>query len=426
MEVGMEEELAPEVTVVGQEGEFEQAAGAPIRPRVPSVPTIEVTPAMEEERTRKRTPTMLDMEAADSEDTLPFPPSPPPAADDFPPPNLPSPPAPPVSAPQLDLQPLVTAPTRHPRPGKKGRGLVWVDVDTQISADCIRHGLNNYEDTMRCQEVSKDLARQLPEVVTFTAAGRMLGAALGEDYKEAVRVSGVNRAPSTWDWGEEVEEEGTVAEDLEREGTVGEGSIDVSGQGSRLGDRIRPDSFLGVPQAESSGISPDLEGGLVNVIEEGEVACGQDEGEVVSGNDVRGAPGGELHLDLSPTMPEGNQQEEMEVDTVIAQQDTKADDLQNIEYDEDPGHQPINFAAFSPLPVSTSPTISQDTVQAKLAQLADGNGLCLFSTLCPPTSTRRGEAAVTFLHLLQMEKEGKVITKQEEDFGDIEIYPSED
>merc|ERR1719427_1115404 len=163
MEVGMEEELAPEVTVLGQGGESEQAAGAPIRPRVPSVPTIEVTPAMEEERTRKRTPTMLDMEAAAGEDTLPFPPSPPAAADDFPPPNLPSPPAPLVSAPQLGLQPLVPAPTRQPRPGKKGRGLVWVDEDTQISADCIRHGLNNYEDTMRCQEVSKDLARQLPE-----------------------------------------------------------------------------------------------------------------------------------------------------------------------------------------------------------------------------------------------------------------------
>jgi len=418
-------ELAPEVTVVGQDGESEQAAGAPLRPRVPSVPTIEVTPAMEEEKTRKRTPTMLDMEAAAAvDDTMPLPHSPPPAADDLPPPDFPSPPAPPASAPQLDLQPLVPAPARQPRPGKKGRGLVWVDVHTQISADCIRRGLNNYKDTMRVQEVSKDMARQLPEVVRFTAAGRRLGVALGEDYKEVVRVVGVARAPSTWDWGKEVEEvdEEVVAEEREREGTVGEGSIEVSGQGSRLEDGSRRGSFLGVPQAESSRIV------LADVIEEGGVAGmagGQDGGEVVGGYDGRGslAPGEEVHLDLSPTVQEGNQQE---VDMVIAQQDPFANDLQNMEIDEDPGQQPINSTAFSPLPVSPSPTISQDTVQAKLTQLADGNGFCLFSTLCPPTSTRRGEAAVTFLLLLQMEKEGKVTTKQEEDFGDIKIYPSED
>merc|ERR1719186_817404 len=155
---------------------------------------------MEEERTRKRTPTMLDMDAAAGEDTMPLPLSPPPAADDLPPLNLPSPPAPPASAPQLNLQPLVPAQARQPRPGKKGRGLVWVDVETQISADCIRHGLNNYEDTMRVQEVSKDMARQLPEVVKFTAAGRKLGVALGEDYKEMVRVAEVARALSSWLW----------------------------------------------------------------------------------------------------------------------------------------------------------------------------------------------------------------------------------
>jgi len=248
--------------------------------------------------------------------------------------------------------------------------------------------------------------------------------ALGEDYKEVVRVAGVARAPSSWDWGKEVEEvdEEVVAEEREREGTVGEGSIEVSGQGSRLEDGSRRGSFLGVPQAESSRIV------LADVIEEGGVAGmagGQDGGEVVGGYDGRGslAPGEEVHLDLSPTVQEGNQQE---VDMVIAQQDPFANDLQNMEIDEDPGQQPINSTAFSPLPVSPSPTISQDTVQAKLTQLADGNGFCLFSTLCPPTSTRRGEAAVTFLLLLQMEKEGKVTTKQEEDFGDIKIYPSED
>ena len=58
--VAMEE---MEVTVRGEEPY--QEIGAPVRPRVPSDPVIGVTPAVDDERKRKRTqPVILDMEAA--------------------------------------------------------------------------------------------------------------------------------------------------------------------------------------------------------------------------------------------------------------------------------------------------------------------------------------------------------------------------
>jgi hypothetical protein len=76
-----------------------------------------VTPAVVDEKKRKRTPTTLDMEAVAADDLLP--PSPPPAPEAFPPSPLPvvdiHPPSPlpvvenipPPEASQLDLQPLV-------------------------------------------------------------------------------------------------------------------------------------------------------------------------------------------------------------------------------------------------------------------------------------------------------------------------------
>ena len=183
---------ASEETLVEQGGEGDLPVAAPARLRLPSAPTIEVTPAVEDERRRKRTPTTLDMEAVAGNQTLPPPPSPLGIVDP-PPPHLPSPPhivdiSPPhlSSPPQLDLQPLVMAPVRQPRTVKRKQGRVWVDMETQISSDLIRHGMNSYRDTMRCQEVAMDMARQLHKAV-FTGPGRDLGMLLGFRFKEAAR-----------------------------------------------------------------------------------------------------------------------------------------------------------------------------------------------------------------------------------------------
>jgi hypothetical protein len=75
----------------------------------------------------------------------------------------------------------------------------------------------------------------------------------------------------------------------------------------------------------------------------------------------------------------------------------------------------------SPTPLSPGPSVSQATVQSKLTELSLGQGWCLFSDLCPPTSTTRREAAITFFHLLQMEKEKKFSNIQEDGSDPIKI-----
>ena len=45
----------------------------------------------------------------------------------------------------------------------------------------------------------------------------------------------------------------------------------------------------------------------------------------------------------------------------------------------------------------------------------------LFSSLCPLASTRCLKAATTFQGLLKLERAGKVVAIQEENFGDINL-----
>ena len=204
--------------------EVDLTIAAPARLRIPSAPTIEVTPAMEDDRRRKRTtPTMLDMEAVADDLTLPPPHSLPGIEDLPPPPQLLSPPhLEDISPPQLDLQPLVSAPVRQARTGKRKQGLVWVDIETQITSDSIRQGMNSYRDTMRCQEVAMDLANQMPKAV-FTGPGRVHGMVLGIQFKEGARLAGLGQVVA-WDWDErqdivdmEISESEDVLKEVERQ-----------------------------------------------------------------------------------------------------------------------------------------------------------------------------------------------------------------
>ena len=79
----------------------------------------------------------------------------------------------------------------------------------------------------------------------------------------------------------------------------------------------------------------------------------------------------------------------------------------------------VNNTLLSPPPLSPILISSQTTVLGKVSQLTDGAGRCCFSSICPPSSTIRIEAAVTFFHLLQIEKEEKLVSSQEEMFGDL-------
>eukprot|EP00092_Neocalanus_flemingeri_P108773 GFUD01139706.1.p1 GENE.GFUD01139706.1~~GFUD01139706.1.p1 ORF type:complete len:176 (+),score=61.54 GFUD01139706.1:73-528(+) len=130
--------------------------------------------------------------------------------------------------------------------------------------------------------------------------------------------------------------------------------------------------------------------------------------------------------DLDKTPSVQDQQDEMPVDMVINEQvmgdmepnqpEDIANNLQNMELGDNIDQQMVPLSFSRP----STTTISQAAVHAKVSQMVEDSGWCSFSNLCPPASTSRGEAAITF-HLLQLEKEGKVITSQEEAYGDIKV-----
>jgi hypothetical protein len=337
--------------------------------------------------------------------------------------------------------------------GRKAKqGLVWVDLETQISSDSIRQGLHDYEDTMRCQDVAMDLANRLPKPnVGFRASGRDLGMALVAEFKEAIRQVGVDRE-FTWDW---VVEEDEVRE---RQNTVGERSVEASGQGSRLEERNASGSFLGLPQAESSRIVPDMEKTLVEgqledireqEEEEDRVSTRVDVDKTVEDarmkifeSEQHGAGVHQDHQqvgdgrDLLPpvdTLLQTTLVQENDQNTLLEEMQRREDNQEVIQDLQPPQQEDDLFQGIlgvddhhlqrspSPTPLSPGPSVSQATVQSKLTVLSLGQGWCLFSDLCPPTTTTRREAAITFFHLLQMEKEKKVSNIQEDGSDTIKI-----
>ena len=81
----------------------------------------------------------------------------------------------------------------------------------------------------------------------------------------------------------------------------------------------------------------------------------------------------------------------------------------------------VNQPLLSPPPLLPIPISSKATVLGKVTQLTEESGCSCFSSICPPTSTSRMEAAITFFHLLQMEKEGHLVSIQEQMFEDIKF-----
>merc|ERR1719369_1345900 len=75
------------------------------------------------------------------------------------------------------------------------------------------------------------------------------------------------------------------------------------------------------------------------------------------------------------------------------------------------------------LQVAAEPTVTEEEVHTKVNEQV-GSGLCTFTTLCPTDSTSRKGAALSFFHLLKLEKEGIIKTSQDEAFGEIKIFKS--
>jgi len=456
--VAMEE---MEVTRTGDEPI--QEVGAPVRPRVPSDPVIGVTPAVDDERKRKRTqPVFLDMEAAaGNEDDkavdvipppspVPFiamqPPSPVADIDYNQPLAIPVQEDPSSTSPSLDLQPLV--PTQglglNEKRKTRRRVLTLVDMEVQIPSNTIKQGLQNYEDTMRCPIVALDFPPNpnvLSNSIDFKAPGRRLGGRLADDFKEAALSGALGQL--SWDWEKvAVDDHDQDQEQQEREG-IEQVSVEGSGHGSRLELREMSVSgtFLGAPEAESSRISMDVEQGrkrqLESIVEEGVEIMPESPGNCNGGLNEKIIPEFNItdvppvHGDIQDVQESPRQN--IEVPTHQTSHDQDLDEMnqqahigQGNLFQEIPCPQDQDFEMPRDVPNSdlapmSSNLVSQATVEDKLCTLFEAEGLCFFQDLCPPTTTKRREAAVTLFHLLQMEKEGKVVTTQEDSFSAIKV-----
>ena len=154
---------------------------------------------------------------------------------------------------RLDLQPHV--PTQALKPKKKnrrqGHGLL-VDMETQVSSNIIKQGLGHFKDTLRCS-LAMDFAPSYQRQSNFKAPGRKVGKVLTDDFKGAAQVRALDQL--VWDWDKVDNQE------QERE-KMDQVSIDESGVNSRREMRDTSDTFLSVPQAESSQVSMDFDQGM--------------------------------------------------------------------------------------------------------------------------------------------------------------------
>ena len=240
-----------------------------------------------------------------------------------------------------------------------------------------------------------------------------------------------------WDWevAERVED---AEEERERLDLRREEGVEASGQGSRREDRNVSGNFHGLPQAENIWIVEDqeetlLEGQLEDIreqeednmslpvhlnktplVEEDVVTNAAAIAQLEAEGEQENYPGGgsqdppQLTMDVEK---EGHNLQDLQLqenqDFPLQQQDDiHLSPLQNHD-DMLVGDNP---QVRTPSPLASIPSVLQDTVQTKLAMLSFGEGSCSFSDLCPPSTTVRREAAVSFFQLLHMEKEKKIVT----------------
>ena len=438
---------------------------APVRPRVPSDPVIGVTPVVEDERKRKRThPQALDMEAVapildDQALDIVAPPSPIP-------PVFVQPPSPvPVtdvlhedqqpavfgqaSSPRLELQPLVATPAEKPKKKirRLGQGLV-VDMEIQISSNIIKQGLEYYEDTLRCPSVAMDFAPSLQRHFDFKAPGRKVGNILTDDFKAAAQVRGLGQL--VWDL-DKVDNQEQERVNMEQQVSMNESEVN-----SRCGMRNTSELSLDAPQAESSRLSMDADQGMEQGLSSMDVDLVRDkqldpiaeevavdtsrcpvnydggfieeqipdlqitEAHPVNENlDALRSPRNDQEVPLPHTINDqnlvllSNQDSVVEAEPVPANSGILQDQV-SCKHGDD-----LCRDASPSLPLSLP--VPRDSVEMKLAGLLIETEYCYFSDICPPSTSNRREAAGTFFHLLQMEKERKIVTYQEEVYGPIKV-----
>jgi len=338
-----------------------------------------------------------------------------------------------VPAPEVDspiyLEPLVPV-LKKPKPAKKGiSGLLWVDLETQLSGVRIKKGLGKYEDTMRCKDVAMDFAKK-GRAVDFSLPGRKLGKALSAMYDEDVKQIRLDKGNLLWDWEDvdegtnvcfhQVQDQGNLeveqrkaAEEIVRP-VDAEEEMQLEAERDQSRNVSMDTSLVSVP-AESTGRKSR------SVIEEG-VAMEQEQYA-----DVQVPQDADLSLetnfqevsrDLLP-IPEVDERSDGLLPIPEVEESREVEKAMN--EDVNIAEVPTDGASFPQ--VAAEPTVNEEEVHTKVNEQV-GSGLCTFTTLCPTDSTSRKGAALSFFHLLKLEKEGIIKTSQDEAFGEIKIFKS--
>ena len=271
-------------------------------------------------------------------------------------------------------------------------------------------------------------------------------------FKETAQVRALGHVVWDWEKVDDQEQERVITEQV---------SIYESEANSRCGTRETSELCLTVPQAESSRLSMDVDQGRDQGLSSMDVDLGRDkqvhpipEEEVLDTSRSRINYGGGFIEEQIPDLqitevaqpvdgnlngqgsPRNNQ--EAPPPSTLNEQNyvspVKQDSV--VEAENMPGNasllqdqvscpnENMHGGEILCCDVSQSPPpslVTRDTIKTNLSSLFTEKEFCFFSDLCPPSTSSRREAAGTFFHLLQMEKERKIVTSQEEDFGPLRV-----
>ena len=172
---------------------------------------------------------------------------------------------------------------------------------------------------------------------------------------------------------------------------------DLSGQEERAGDGVQPDADL---------LQPDVQPNLDVTPVQHPITSGEGGG-----------------LEATPHQPEGEPQEDLYQAPAVPLFQEQEQSLSGAQIqDEVEVTESSLLVSCTCLYCRMMVVLINTVVQASIQDLKNnGEDPVTFTSLCPLSSTRCMKAATTFQGLLKLERAGKVVSTQEENFAEIII-----
>merc|ERR1712142_976895 len=305
-------------------------------------------------------------------------------------------------------------------PQKKRKKLVRgpiIDVDTQLNSADIKNGILHYGDTMRCDTTLKDRFRQGERrLLDFGCSGRRLGGTLELSFKRAVLLNGCNKDDESESY-DEIERDITEVQSMKDGNSYLDGDV-----------RESFSSMNSAPVVVSSSVQANV---TVDHLGERQLGCIEEEIHVIH-DDVDKLPFNAEACNIDPS--HGEKEEEASIvehevplanDLVPGIQDEVSLDPSYIAVEVVPGFQ--ENASIDPS--SRADDVAHETGQGSLtlenriehtdSLINNASDTFGFGDLCPVESTSRLCSSQMFYRLLQLEKEGKVVSAQDVTYGPL-------